>query len=81
MIKAAFIKLFILMTLIGGIGLMPLSAFGANNAQLSWQNVPPTMVAGQKYSVLVEMENIGDTVWGAGSTISLGSANPYNNGT
>jgi len=51
-----------------------------NNAQFVAQSVPPTMTAGQTYSVSVAMKNTGDTTW-TDTTHRLGSKNPSDNMT
>jgi hypothetical protein len=51
-----------------------------NNAQFVEQTLPTSpLVAGQRYSVTVKMQNNGSTTWPAGTTYALGSQNPTDN--
>jgi hypothetical protein len=43
------------------------------SAAFSSQTVSPTMVAGQKYNVLVTMQNTGSTTWSSGQSLALTS--------
>jgi RHS repeat-associated protein len=45
------------------------------------QSVPATMTAGGVYTVTINMKNTGNTTWTSGAAYSLGSRNPFDNGT
>ena len=48
----------------------------SNNAAFVSQNVPGTMIAGQRYSVSVTMKNTGTSTWSAANGYGLGLNNP-----
>lgn len=50
-----------------------------DDAQFDDQNVPETMIAGQKYEVSVTMKNTGTTEWTDEKSYRLGSQNPTDN--
>jgi uncharacterized membrane protein len=50
-----------------------------NNAEFISQNIPSTMVAGQRYSVTVAMRNSGTTTWDTPNGYKFGSQNPSDN--
>ncbi len=52
-----------------------------NYATFVSQSVSATMTAGAVYTVTVRMNNSGTTTWYNASAYSLGSRNPYDNGT
>ena len=52
-----------------------------DDAEFDGQDVPDTMVAGQKYDVSVSMKNTGTTTWSDGLGYRLGSQNPQDNTT
>lgn len=49
------------------------------DAEFDSQNVPTTMVVGQRYNVSISMRNTGAAVWSADQAYSLGSQNPHDN--
>ncbi len=59
------------------------SVFAGRNAAFVSQNVPTTMVAGQKYKVSITMRNTGETAWGPIGPMyyayRLGAQNPHDN--
>lgn len=50
-----------------------------DDAKFDDQDVPDTMIAGQKYSVSVTMKNTGTTTWSDDLGYRLGSQNPQDN--
>lgn len=52
-----------------------------DDAEFDDQDVPDTMVAGQKYTVSVSLKNAGTTTWSDESGYRLGSQNPQDNAT
>jgi|GEM_PF-3066072 len=52
---------------------------GNNNAQFIYQDVPPTMAAGESYEVTIIMKNSGNSSWTLGGGYRLASQNPQNN--
>jgi hypothetical protein len=48
-------------------------------AQFAAQNVPAQMVAGQRYSVSVTMQNTGSSPWSSAERYALGSQSPQDN--
>ena len=52
-----------------------------DDAEFDDQDVPDTMVAGQKYNVSVSMKNTGTTTWSDELGYRLGSQNPQDNAT
>lgn len=52
-----------------------------DDAEFDDQDVPDTMIAGQKYTVSVSMKNTGTTTWSDDLGYRLGSQNPQDNAT
>lgn len=52
-----------------------------DDANFDEQDVPDTMIAGQKYDVSVSMKNTGTTTWSDEAGYRLGSQNPQDNAT
>ncbi|UMR29224.1 NBR1-Ig-like domain-containing protein [Massilia sp. MB5] len=61
------------------LALTPPPRTGTNGAEFVSQNVPSTMVAGQRYSLTVVMRNSGTSTWTAERKHLLGAQNPQDN--
>jgi len=51
----------------------------SNQSEFVSQTVPTSMKAGEAYNVTIQMKNIGNTTWDAGTGYKLGSQNPQDN--